>query len=50
MSNNIRDYLSVEKIDIKEMEDSMVCKNLRNLKSNISHLLAMKNADSAQLF
>lgn len=41
LSNNIKDYLSVEKISIKEMEDSLLAHKMKMLKNyNQSNLLA----------
>jgi uncharacterized ubiquitin-like protein YukD len=44
LSNNIKDYLSVEKISIKEMEESLLSHKMKMLKNyNQSNLLAYSN-------
>ncbi len=46
LSNNIKDYLSVEKISIKEMEESLLTYKMRMLKNyNQSNLLAYHNPE-----
>jgi hypothetical protein len=49
MSNNVRDYLSVERISIKEMEDSLLAHKSKLLKHyRISNLLGFKESPKEQ--
>mgnify|MGYP006897120932 CR=1 FL=1 len=46
MSNNVKDYLSVERISIKEMEDSLVAHKSKLLKQyRLSNLLGFKESN-----
>lgn len=50
MSNNIKDYLSVERISIKEMEESLLSQKAKMLKQNrLSNLLVYNEVKSEGL-